>query len=748
MVAAPAARWLEVDALGVEESSAAIRLCGSVLRLRVFQEEVLREARAAALGRGPRLVALEAPTGAGKTLTLLAPLLASASPRGALGVYPSRELARDQMESIASLLESAGCAEAGGEPSGLHAAYRVSLEGPYGGLDTVLHLVRITSDTLEELIEARGFRSRGEALDSVREAILRGLYRGEPAIVFTVPEYPYLLLEAAYRDFESAGGFLSTVLEEAMRRGIEGLLDARGLPLLYRKEALEYFARYAALAGSAVFLDEFHAYGPREAAAVAALAAAMLAEHRSHGLLVVSSATPSAEVLSLLQRLAGRLAGVARVEAGTCSPGAPGCAVVRRRTLLGLLGFEVRATGAAGYALAQWAVAEHVADFLELAGERLRAACGSTWRKAMIIVDRVALVYRIAGELGRRGYRGIACVTGLRRLHGGGAVACDAESPREARIIVGNEAISYGIDVPEVDVGVIYSRDAAQALQRIGRVGRRSHPAGCPAVVMLVLPGYALRGAPARGRLGYHDLPGLLGSLLPGLPAPLRGVEERLAEPKAAAFLTAYLYAKLKASGMYGFSDEELNRIVEGLVEPAREALRSASGLYPGRYAVGGAALYRALGLRGGLAATLCWGGAKADYDLLTAARNARLSHDPGNHCLRVEAVEPLLYPALRASRSGWERLAEASGSIVPLGLVADALGDPLLVQVGRSEPRGEPVEGLRRLLESGALDPQQPVLVLAGISGDVAEAAAALGLGLPVAEPTRGDILGLLVPV
>jgi hypothetical protein len=91
--------------IGVEDSKREIRLRG-------FQHELLK----VFLDSGSRdVVVLRAPTGAGKTLSLLIPLFANIEAgwkySGAIGIYPSRDLARDQMISIANFLRDLGAGE-------------------------------------------------------------------------------------------------------------------------------------------------------------------------------------------------------------------------------------------------------------------------------------------------------------------------------------------------------------------------------------------------------------------------------------------------------------------------------------------------------------------------------------------------------------------------------------------------------------------------------------------------------------
>ncbi|RLE83183.1 MAG: hypothetical protein DRJ67_12620, partial [Thermoprotei archaeon] len=96
-----------ISPLYVKESNKWVRLKNPI-RLRGFQYELLRIFS----GTSSRdVVALTAPTGAGKTLTLLIPLFVNLEQgvphyHGAVGIYPSRELARDQMISVSNMLDA------------------------------------------------------------------------------------------------------------------------------------------------------------------------------------------------------------------------------------------------------------------------------------------------------------------------------------------------------------------------------------------------------------------------------------------------------------------------------------------------------------------------------------------------------------------------------------------------------------------------------------------------------------------
>jgi CRISPR-associated endonuclease/helicase Cas3 len=712
-----------VDETRVALSGERAIICGSELRLRGFQARLLGLYREAAAGRGPLVAALSAPTGSGKTLTLLAPLLAGYR-RGSLGVYPSRELARDQWESVAYLLERLGC--------------RPLLAKPYVRLYDGVALVYLTSESLEALVEEKGYQSKSHGVRAIAKALALGMYEGRVAVVFTVPEYAYLLSSASYTAFEQAGGFLSLVAETARMRGPEGLLRERRL--IPRREAVEQLSMYSLLAGHLLFVDEYHAYDEASRGALAALAAVSLAVRGRYGFIVFSSATPREglpeRVVELAERLGARLV---RVDAGE---GREDAATVRRRTLVVSLGLVLEASGAPAFALAQWRVPDLAPRLLEEARGRLQSLCGSTWRRAMVFVDRVALVYMVADRLVEAGYRPgeIACVTSLRASYR--HPSCGAHDPRAARIVVGNEAISYGVDIPEVDVAIVYARSWQQALQRIGRVGRGPHPSGCPAIVYLPVPGYALRRAP-RGRLSYQGLAEALEQLYPGMPEIVLREEREAATARAAVYLSAALAADTKqVIDTLGYSDVTENQAVEVLAEALR-LHQQGLGLLA-RAGIGAEGVYRLYSLRPGLTARLC-GGREASLPMLL--RNTRLAYHEDAGCFEVAGPGAERYGALVLSAGGAGVHRRLRGAVLSLHLYSLATQPQLRLP---APSQGYEYRRLQELLEAGAIPPQQPITVLVAEDPEgenTARLLAALGEALLVLDE-RGNIVGAVAPV
>ncbi|BFI75773.1 DEAD/DEAH box helicase [Sulfurisphaera ohwakuensis] len=84
-------------------------------------------------------------------------------------------------------------------------------------------------------------------------------------------------------------------------------------------------------------------------------------------------------------------------------------------------------------------------------------------RKTGIILDRIYYIAQLCDKI-----QDATVVWGLKN-YGKCKVS---QNPRQEKIIIGNSAISFGIDIPNLDLGFIHAHDAETAIQRIGRFGR------------------------------------------------------------------------------------------------------------------------------------------------------------------------------------------------------------------------------------------------------------------------------------
>lgn len=195
------------------------------ITLRDFQAKVYEELLN--IGK-PRAIFLEAPTGAGKTYTLLIPMLTNKY-EGIVGIYPTKTLAKDQYDSIYNVLTTCGTETSIEEILGISdeklreieeslekknlpklrdflSIWKIEAIGETAEEKRVPEqrclLILITSETVEALKLILGKQSKIETFtELVNKLFLKVDYR----IIFTVPEYPYMFHEMSYGEFEREG---------------------------------------------------------------------------------------------------------------------------------------------------------------------------------------------------------------------------------------------------------------------------------------------------------------------------------------------------------------------------------------------------------------------------------------------------------------------------------------------------------------------------------------------------------------
>jgi CRISPR-associated helicase Cas3 len=197
-------------------------------------------------GQHPALL-LTAKTGTGKTRAAMLPVLKRRE--GAVAVYPTNELLRDQVRAVAKFATAEGIEPLVWLPEMWHASDRAEL---YSRAAHVL--IPVDGNLLDQWQDVMHCKSRGETLR-------RLLDPDKPKIIFTNPDILFLILG-----------------------------------LQYHAEPFEALRRYETL-----ILDEFHLYQGVELAH----ALAMVALARGFGIfrrLVLLSATPHPQVRLLLDR--------------------------------------------------------------------------------------------------------------------------------------------------------------------------------------------------------------------------------------------------------------------------------------------------------------------------------------------------------------------------------------------------------------------------------------------------------------
>ena len=514
----------------VKLSGKEIKLGKSAIKLRDFQYELLKRfMKCDSLD----VILLSAPTGAGKTLSLLIPLFANIEDKwiyhGSVGIYPSRELAKDQMISIYNLLIELGASpidsrELYGDLKDLKEddleildEYIRALEvGLDHGERIPIVLLHITSESLNRLREViskykQYTMSNKELLEYLREKIVGKAFR----IIFTVPEYPYLLATDIYQDFHKAGTWLHAVLKElveflktiedndevSLRRWFKGLevsIDRKRIFEEYyiSREFTKSLANIFLLFRAPVFFDEFHLYSGFSLASFISLLYIFMYE-KGIRKIVVSSATPTKTILvkgkekdflELVRSLAERMGySVVKVSANTSATPKKGFAQIRKRTLVKVVPVllegrrEEHVTNAPAFGILQRHVHEVLKDTDWL---RMYEKMG----RSMIIVDRVASVLEAKGVVEELTEEEALPVCSVKKLfYGDGQQSKTSKTGiREAKLIVGNMAIAFGVDIKGMDLGVVFAKNHLSALQRIGRFGRGGE--GGEAIVYLPIP--------------------------------------------------------------------------------------------------------------------------------------------------------------------------------------------------------------------------------------------------------------------
>lgn len=436
------------------------------IRLRRFQEEVLDFFLS-----DNRSLVLKAPTGSGKTLTVLLPLaarlLSGREYYGVLAVYPTKALVEDQYLSVKSVLERLG-AVARYEANYLVAdvELRVRRQGVARAGRWRVALAKLTRENVDRLAEllGGGDQPRRQVLNRFVEQ-LAGVHRVDYVVVFAVPEYPYLLATRLYsnpRAWRLLDKAATGELIEVAR------LYSGGDAVKAHRRAREiaggsYLGKvlYDVLAGlgNVLFLDEFHVWRGLERPTVAAMAALVSTISRIHLIderFVFSSATP-VELPGFVRKA---LEPIVEVRAEP----SPSGDVIRGSTRLRIVRVSARGGGPSAWMQTDSSLPSLVKEHLDC----LKAA-----GRFMVIGRRNYYVEKAAETFHKLTGAEPVIVNGVEPPSWArGREALPGLRTRGALPLFGNFAVELGIDLGNIRCGIVTAAVFGELVQRMGRIGR------------------------------------------------------------------------------------------------------------------------------------------------------------------------------------------------------------------------------------------------------------------------------------
>jgi len=460
---------------------------GTRIRLREFQEKLVQSF----CNDTDRFIGLEAPTAAGKTFTLLAPLIANvlcgSRYQGAVGIYPTKPLVNDQFLSLRNVLDSLGeRLETIKGTDGFEFAvkYRLKLEITHNqsrkNMEETVGLVRLTREALNRIEEYLNQQegTKGSLLDIIRRALIDSSY----LIVVAVPEYPYMILSSMYRSvadsyklldlaldgdfiYKTAKEIASASSREELDKIVQGLkkfLKEAFSPKRYERERLNI---YSALFSEVLFLDEFHVWTMYERPTVIALVLlhyleSLRSPEPNRYRVVFSSATPQSDVYDIIRQLN---IGEVKVVKAELDPYCQDSDKVKSRAVVEFV--PVPTKPIAG--VVAWFKAE---DFIPGIVERYKDAMLSSGR-AIVFARRNAVVEEAAESFSRHTGKTPAVVTGVKTRFPGKELLEERKSSGEL-FVFGNYSIELGVDLKNLYFGVPYGVSVGEVIQRLGRIGR------------------------------------------------------------------------------------------------------------------------------------------------------------------------------------------------------------------------------------------------------------------------------------
>ncbi|MEM1703153.1 MAG: DEAD/DEAH box helicase [Zestosphaera sp.] len=433
---------------------------------------------------------LSAPTGSGKTFTLLAPMLSNVlygtKYEGALGIYPTKPLAVDQFESLRSALGKLG--DVKGDRRGT-TIYDLEFEvvsdnvkaGHYRGR---IGLVLLTRDNVERLKGSLAMESGQSVLNAIRRVLLTEDV--DYLITLAVPEYPYLMFSHMYRSYHDLAKILDLVAsgglvyqaaskmlslkndENKLREYVEKIAKSIRVLVGGRVVERELADLSSALLPPVLFFDEFHTWGFYELPTAIALVllhrlVSLTSTRRELYRVVFSSATPNQYVADMLRKIAGE-SSVEVVESKPVDCDVGSDAKVRGTTTVELYPIVTKMHGAL-----VWVELDSCLPFIvrDKADEILEHKRAIVFGRRVWSVEESANIF-----LSSTGVTP-AVVTGFipPQPFRGKDELVDKKMSGELYVF-GNYAVELGVDLQNIRYSIVVASNLGELVQRMGRSGR------------------------------------------------------------------------------------------------------------------------------------------------------------------------------------------------------------------------------------------------------------------------------------
>lgn len=445
---------------------------------------------------------LSAPTGSGKTFTLLAPLVSNVLYRtrydGALGIYPTKPLTVDQLESLKSTLGKLGEVKLNEHGVTIYDLEFEVVSGneKIGHYNNRVGLVLLTRDNIERLRGSLAMESGQSVLDAIRKVLLTEDV--DYLITLTVPEYPYLMFSHMYRsrhdlakilDLAASGGLVYRVAskmlssmndEDRLKKYNEKIVKSIKALAGGRVVERELADLSSALLPPVLFFDEFHTWGFYELPTAIALVllhrlVSLTSTRREMYRVVFSSATPNQYVADTLRKIAGE-SSVEVVEAKPVDCGGSSVAKVRGKTIVELDPIMTRMHGV----LAWVELDNYLPDVVgNKADEILKH------KRAIVFGRRVWSVEDSAKAFLSKTKITPAVITGITppQQFRGKEELVDKKASGELYVF-GNYAVELGVDLQDIRYSIVVASNLGELVQRMGRSGR----GGVDSKVVILVP--------------------------------------------------------------------------------------------------------------------------------------------------------------------------------------------------------------------------------------------------------------------